>query len=250
MGRQRHVANGRRPSLGTGWGAGLLHSAQIVRHRREFVGGQIEHGKQPGKSKLTGCVNFPALHQVGHIQARLQIDDLAGKKSIVGLVAALHVAAVGSQEGRQPGFLQRHRPGFSQVVDAALAGVFAQNQPCPVQRAGQYPGRLRAASLRRLHLHTAPLLPQRGRCQRGHQHHRQHGGQYGSAVLCPKSQMPHWLPSTPGRSQSRVRVPVMAWPAERDSTRRTPSGVEGTALGAPSVADPALDSGLLQAPPR
>ena len=61
---------------------------------------------------------------------------------------------------------------------------------------------------------ASSLLPECGRCQRGDQHHNQHGGQNrGPALRAPRpatGRLPHLPPPTPGCTQSRVTVPLMA----------------------------------------
>jgi hypothetical protein len=162
------------------------------------------------------------LDQVGQVQQTLLVRDLARQEHVVGVAGRVGRAAIGGQEGRQARFLQRHRPGLGQVVGAAAAGVLAQDQARPVLRAGEHPGGLHAAALGRLHLHAAPLLPQRP------------AASVATSVtvsMAASSAAPAWRarhddlpPPTVGRTQSRVSSPVIAWPGGSVRTMRTPSG--------------------------
>lgn len=144
------------------------------------------------------------------------------------------------------------------MVGAAFATVFTQDQPGPVERAREHPGRLQPRTLGRLDLHAAPLLPQGGGGERSHKNHGQHGGQNSRALLAlaqPSSAASHGRPPSVGCTQSRMSVPLMARPLGNSNTKRTPSGSAGTAgalalAAGPGAAAPSLESGLVQAPPR
>ena len=183
-------------------------------------------------------MDFAVLNQVGGVQARLQVHHLAGQKSVLAGLSGQGIAAISGQKSRKPRLLQGQGPRLGQVVCAAFAGVFFQNQTRPIECPNQNPGGLGAGALGSFNFHRTPLLPQRGRGHSGHQNDREHGHHNRSALLCLAF---HGgvLPSV--RAQSRVSTPLIAWSAGKVRTNRTPSG---KALASVAEAD---DWGFVQA---
>ena len=123
-------------------------------------------------------------HQGVDVQAGVHVADFAGQKSVGDPFAV----AVGGQKGAEARLGQWGGPGFAQMVRVAFAqvgaGVFAQDQAGPVERALQYERSLCALALGLFNGHRLPLLPQAGRSQRRHQRDGEHGQQQGAALLC------------------------------------------------------------------
>ena len=67
-------------------------------------------------------------------------------------------------------------------VGIARAGVFAQDDACPIQGAEQQPLRLCVLTLGTFDLNRPPLLPSRTRSQHGDQADGEHGRQQSSAA--------------------------------------------------------------------
>jgi hypothetical protein len=202
-------------------------------HAVEFGHRQAQRVEQPREGGHARGHRLAGVDQRQHVELGLRIDDAARQKRVgqaVEVVAG-HVL-LGRQEAGEARLLERHGPGLGQVVGAAGAAVLAQDQARPVERADQHPGGLHARALGGLDLGGAPLLPERGGGEGGHQHHRQHGGEQGGAGLARLRSWDFVMTvlgaPTVGRTQSRVSVPESPSPGGRVMTRRTPSGMATT----------------------
>src|SRR6185312_17068583 len=108
-------------------------------------------------------------------------------------------------------------------------------------------------ALCRFDLGGAPLLPGGCRGERGHQRDGEQRHQKRSAALRGSATcFQDLFPPNVSRTQSRVIVPLRAWPDGMLSARRTPSGTLGSALTCPGTAAlaaalPPLESGLVHA---
>ena len=121
----------------------------------------------------------PPLDQVGQVVVGVRVGDRAREEGVGRVVG---VVLVGGEEGRQPRLGQRHGPGLAEVIRTAGLGVLAQDQPGPVERTRQHPGRLGARPLRRLDLDRAPLLPEHRAGEGGDESNDDHRGQQGGAL--------------------------------------------------------------------
>ncbi|WP_302173427.1 hypothetical protein, partial [uncultured Hydrogenophaga sp.] len=88
-------------------------------HRQAQPGVQAAEGFQIHRRNLgLQVVAAAALaDQVAEVQPRLQVDHFAREEGLQQLVAAL--VGVQCEEARQPGLLERQRPGFAQWVGLA-----------------------------------------------------------------------------------------------------------------------------------
>ena len=215
----------------------------------QFGGRQVQQLVELGEHLQIGhrqlglglCASAGHADEVEEVQPRLLVAHLARQERGQRLVGA--VVLVDREEAGQARFLQRHGPGFAQVVGVAAvlvaARVLAQDQARPVQRAGQDPARLHPLAFGRFHLDGAPLLPQRGRGECRNQGHCEHGQEQGSAFLTEPLLEGDRPPKRGGALPGHRRAGLAGRPVP-------PPGGGVTRSGAGGIHDPASSVGRTQ----
>ena len=196
-------------------GAARAAGARVRRRRRRGVaqaGRDAQRRRRPrGRRSRTGAAAsasssgmiLPPWTRLAQVVARVGVGDRAGEE---GVGRVLGVVLVGGEEGREPRLGQRHRPGLAEVVGAAGLGVLAQDQPGPVERAREHPGRLGARPLGRLDLDRPPLLPDHRAGEGRDQGDDDHRGEQGGALLtarAPDGLLPPRFAPLPPRGRGR-----------------------------------------------
>ena len=230
----------------------FVRAAQAIHQQAQLLRGQAQALEQAGELALRRLALGVIAQQVAPVQACLHVGDLAREEGVGGVhagVVELRHVFVGGQESGQARFLQRHGPGFCQVVGAAAASVFHQDETRPVKRTQQQPARLHARALGTFDLDGAPLLPQRGGGEPRHQGDGEHGREQRGTTLAQRGHGCRSL--TTGLTQSRASGPATPAPGGSVISRRMPSGSAAPgSLAVLALSWPLLDWGLVQAPSR